>query len=168
MTQEDKELLLKDLCGRLPYGVKAEVTNTQGYHHDNIAKKGEKTIDTLKGFDSSYDCFTVYHNNPLDWGWTCSEIDIEDIKPYLFPLSSITEEQAIELFNIFGISLVDSVEENYIKVNEITGITFFFQNGFDVETHLDKLIDWLNKNHFDYRGLIEKGLAIDATGLNIY
>ena len=96
MTQTDKELLLKDLCARLPYGVKAEVTNTQGYHHENVAKKGEKTIDTLKGFDSSYNCFTVYHNNPLDWDWTCSEIDIEDIKPYLFPLSSMTEEQKNE------------------------------------------------------------------------
>jgi hypothetical protein len=42
MTQEEKLLLLKDLCSRLPYGIKAEVTNTQGYHHDNVAKKGEK------------------------------------------------------------------------------------------------------------------------------
>lgn len=88
-------------------------------------------------------------------------------KPYLFPLSSMSEEQAKELFNIFGL-VCPSTEEDYIKINECTGITFFLCQGFDVETHLDKLIDWLNKNHFDYRGLIPKGLANDATGLNIY
>jgi hypothetical protein len=64
--------------------------------------------------------------------------------------------------------LVDSIGADYIKINECTGITFFLNKGFDVETHLDKLIDWLNKNHFDWRGLIPMGLAIDATGLNIY
>ena len=143
MTQEDKELLLKDLCARLPYGVKAEVTNTQGYHHDNVAKKGEKTIDTLKGFDSSYNCFTIYHNNPLDWDWTCSEIDIEDIKPYLLPLSSMTEEQ----------------EEEYNNLNCYELGCF---------PHIEEALDYLIKNHFDYRGLIDKGLALDATYKNIY
>lgn len=154
MTQEDKELLLKDLCGRLPYGVKAEVTNTQGYHHDNVAKKGEKTIDTLKGFDSSYDCFTIYHNNPLDWDWTCNEIDIEDIKPYLLPMSSMTEEQKAELDRAI-------CEDGKEAMNAIFSNDKMFHTPW-------RATDWLNKNHFDYRGLIEKGLAIDATGLNIY
>ena len=139
MKQEEKEQLLKDLCGRLPYGVKIEVTNTQGYHHDNVAKKGEKTIDTLKGFDSSYNCFTIYHNNPLDWDWTCSEIEVEDIKPYLFPMSSMTEEQKVDM------------------IKSSCGI------GSD-----KNVFDWFNKNHFDYRGLIPLGSAIDATGLGIY
>lgn len=95
-----------------------------------------------------------------------SLIESEEIKPYLFPLSSITEKQSMELFKLFGINLTDSTD--YIKINECTGITFFLNKGFDVETHLNKLIDWFNSNHFDYRGLIEKGLAINATGLNIY
>lgn len=143
MTQKEKDLVLKDLCARLPYGVWAEAR--------------------LKCSSSST-------------SWLVDELLIRSFKrgtfdfykPYLFPLSSMTEKQAIELFNIFGISFVDSVGANYIKVNEVTGITFFFQNGFDVETHLDKLINWLNKNHIDWRGLIPMGLAIDATGLNIY
>ena len=148
MTQEEKDLLLKDLCSRLPYGVMVNIN-------------GEIDILTSVCNDDEYYFNFIEPDNSEGYS-------IEDIKPYLFPLSSITEEQAIELFNIFGISLVNSVGANYIKVNEITGITFFFQNGFDVETHFDKLINWLNKNHFDYRGLIPMGLAIDATDKNIY
>ena len=153
MTQEEKLLLLKDLCSRLPYGVKAEVTNTQGYHHDNVAKKGEKTIDTLKGFDSSHKCFTIYHDNPLDWDWTCSEIDIEDIKPYLFPLSSMTEEQKKEYDKI----IYRSIELHHREYSDIVEIDLF-----------DNLQEFYHKNHLDYRDLISMGLANDATGLNIY
>ena len=157
MTQEDKELLLKDLCARLNTNLVCSIYRTDDYgvgYRDEI----------LSGYCKGDIWYEFYFGDDCGIG-----IDnVSKIKPYLFPLSSMTEEQAIELFNIFGISLVDSVGANYIKVNEITGITFFFQNGFDVETHLDKLIDWLNKNHFDYRGLIEKGLALDATDKNIY
>ena len=149
MTQEDKELLLKDLCARLPYGVKMNHI-ADDEHSPKTLIGVAKDMITLEGL-GGYDCVVV-----------------EDYKPYLFPLSSITEEQSMELFKLFGINLVDSIGADYIKINECTGITFFLNKGFDVETHLDKLIDWLNKNHFDYRGLIEKGLAIDATGLNIY
>ena len=147
MTQEEKDLLLKALCARLPYGVKVESVFI------NPDTKEHKSCG-IEVFDAT------------------SILMIRDglgeFKPYLFPLSSITEEQSMELFKLFGINLVDSIGADYIKINECTGITFFLNKGFDVETHLDKLIDWLNKNHFDYRGLIEKGLAIDATGLNIY
>lgn len=132
MTEEDKALLLKDLSARLPYGVKIALKNNGSYHHENVAKKGDVTIDKLKGFTGSY--FNIYHNNPLDWDWYDDDIDIEDIKPYLFPMSEMTEEQ----YN------------QYVKYSAIESI------------------DWLNKNHFDYRGLIEKDLAIDATNLNVY
>ena len=149
MTQEDKELLLKDLCARLPYGVKM----------NHIANNDNEPI-TLIGI--AKDIITLEGNGGY------STENVEEFKPYLFPLSSMTEEQSMELFKLFGISLVDSIGTDYIKINECTGITFFLNKGFDVETHLDKLIDWLHKNHFDYRGLIEKSLALDATGLNIY
>lgn len=158
MTQENKELLLKDLCARLPYGVCVE--HTSGFrgtlHNITIHHMYDDN-------DNVYDaiCYTDFFGDNDD-------IYIEYFKPYLFPLSSMTEEQSMELFKLFGISLVDSIGADYIKINECTGITFFLNKGFDVETHLDKLIDWLNKNHFDYRGLIEKLLALDATGLNIY
>jgi hypothetical protein len=146
MIQKEKELLLRDLCSRLPYNplveYEGEDYNVLGIAHGRLVLCKPLMSHTL-------------NENPR----------IEEIKPYLFPLSSMTEEQAMELFKLFGISLVDS---DYIKINECTGITFFLNKGFDVETHLDKLIDWLNKNHFDWRGLIPMGLAIDATGLNIY
>lgn len=143
MTENEKDLLLKDLCARLPYKVKIAV-------NDKIEiLEGISALDTAAEYDS-----------------LCSS-NIEEVKPYLFPLSSITKEQAKRLFNKFDL-VCPSTEEDYIKINECTGITFFLSQGFDVEIHLDKLISWLNKNHFDYRGLIPMGLAIDATGLNIY
>lgn len=140
MTQEHEDLLLKDLCARLSYGV---ILNCCEIVNEPL------TLISYKGLVNN-------------------DYDIDEVKPYLYPLSSITEEQSIELFKLFGISLVDSIGADYIKINECTGITFFLDKGFDIETHLDKLIDWLNKNNFDYRELIPMDLAIDATGLNIY
>ena len=141
MTEEDRKLLLKDLSARLPYGVKIALKNNGSYHHDNVAKKGDITIDRLKGFNGNY--FSIRHTNPLDWDWYDDDIDIEDIKPYLFPLSSMTEEQKEEFDRLYTYDAL-IIEPQW------------------------KLIDWLNKNHFDYRGLIPMGLAIDATNKNIY
>ena len=80
-----------------------------------------------------------------------------EYKPYLFPLSSMTEEQKKYISNKWGIN-----EEFDFEIDPNWG-EYFVELGYTVE-----FIDWLNKNHFDYRGLINKGLAIDATGLNIY
>ena len=145
MTQQEKDLLLKDLCGRLPYGVKIALKNSVLYHHENVAKS-DVTIDRLKGFTGSY--FSIYHDNPLDWEWYENDIDVEDIKPYLFPLSSMTEEQEI-IYGDFVYAIVGS-------------------NPLETQKCINELYDWLNKNHFDWRGLIPMGLANDATGLNIY
>ena len=134
MTQNDKdlkELLLKDLCARLPYGVKVSC-----YDLDEEILK----CDTLEGVERSF--VTV---DGFQW-------EITDIKPYLFPLSSMTDEQKEEMVNK-GIA--------YYQVFDGIGRRFFFKEGYE-------LYDWLNKNHFDYRGLIEKSLAIDATNLEIY
>ena len=122
MTQEDKELLLKDLCARLPYGVKCRYSHIQ----DTI---NGKIID-----------INIFGRVNIDGGIK----DICDIKPYLFPLSSMNLGQRIEYSQtliIFNETQCSQTSESY---------------------------DWLNKNHFDYRGLIEKGLANDATGKNIY
>lgn len=163
MEKDLKELLLKDLCSRLPYGVKLQhVKNT-----DSIVELYSIDLD-------DFYCkiqFYTYKGKALtasDEGKLLKPGGMLRYKPCLFPMSSMTEEQSMELFKLFVISSVDSIGANYIKINECTGITFFLDKGFNVETHLDKLIDWLNKNHFDYRGLIPIGLAIDATGLNIY
>ena len=123
MKQEDKELLLKDLCARLPYGVKVKTNNIHILRLGTHTRVGEYVTDV-----------------------------IEPCKPYLFPLSSMTEEQKEEMVNK-GIA--------YYQVFDGIGRRFFFKEGYE-------LYDWLNKNHFDYRNLINKNLAIDCTNLNIY
>lgn len=125
MLQEHKELLLKDLCARLPYKVKISIPELF------TNKEQVETLNEIfKGNDD------LYRVND-------SGIFIEYIKPYLFPLSSMTEEQ----------------EEEYNDLNNYELGCF---------PHTEKALDYLLKNHFDYRYLIDEGLAIDATGLNIY
>ena len=137
MTQEDRELLIKDLSARLPYGVKAEYKN--------------------EIFGIEY-VSPMYEEVKLDTHETWT-VDVSDIKPYLFPLSrlnSLTDEQKKTLK-----VLCDWNDEEA----DAQSILVLYQKHFVMKTDV---IDWLNENHFDYRGLIEKGLAIDATGLNIY
>lgn len=123
MKIEEQDLLLKDLCGRLPYWVKC-VAISDGY------------IGCISSIESQYGVVT------FDDG---RQEEICDIKPYLFSLSSMTEEQ-------YG----EYTDMGYSVTERWWSMANYHQ------------IDWCNKNHFDYRGLIEKGLAIDATGLNIY
>ena len=132
MTQEDKELLLKDLCARVPYGVKFVIDN------------GLNNVRTLIGIgeDIPYEDWQM-----CAYARGISAIPIEEIKQYLFPMSSMTEEQNAELMELM------------YKADTPFGAIF--------SENID-YFDWLNKNHFDYRGLIEKGLAIDATNKNIY
>ena len=127
MTQEDKELLLKDLCARLPYNVICQVEFKENgkYNSKVMLLSGIFTDDayfTTKGG-------SIYSN---------------EYKPYLFPLSSMTEEQ----------------KQEYQHITE----RWMYDSSYSISDS----IDWLNVHHFDYRGLIENGLAIDATGLNIY
>lgn len=144
MNQEDKELLLKDLCARLPYGVKL-------WHESYV------DLITLHSIDATH-CGVEISIDSSDSGtpWWNS---IEQVKPYLFPLSSMTEEQRNELKSLLRPLVLKSLDEEY---EDIEFPTLISTNPSVVE------IDYYNMNHFDYRGLIEKGLAIDATGLNIY
>ena len=149
MKQEDKDLLLQDLCARLPYGVKCQIKGEEDFEPLKL-----KSFIQGKGF-YAFD-FYIKENSSL----TFKELD--EFKPYLFPLSSMTEEQKIECIKGTDIEL-----DEY---NEIWS-TFPISNSDIVLTNLNNwlnVINWLNKNHFDYRGLIEKGLAIDCTNLNIY
>lgn len=123
MTQEDKDLLIKDLCVRLPYGVK-------GIVEDGIKVTTPSDWPVEKSIEFSMRYMVIKN----EW------------KPYLFPLSSMTEEQCKELRKLINTGQNDNNE----FMRSLCRIEFY------------------NKNHFDYRGLIEKGLAIDATGLNIY
>ena len=156
MKQEEKDLLLKDLCARLPYGVKAYVKNWSKL--DRKWYEGIYTIDTV--------CPSL--NDILVTSERCSVqvilgYDDYEIKPYLFPLSSMTEEQKYDFYCRFI--------ENDCDFEDFK--EFYLDNGMwhELLTSVDDveaIIDWFNKNHFDYRGLIPMGLANDATGLNIY
>lgn len=148
MRTENKELLLRDLCGRLPYGVKCE--NFNHVYGKNIFK-----VTDIR--DNGYICGTI--NNQHGW----AVFDPLELKPYLFPMSSITEEQ-YESLRESGI--LSNCSHSYEYVNPyVHGVSFIFK---EFKTYSLELIEWLNKHHFDYHGLIEKGLAIDATNLNIY
>ena len=146
MKQEDKILLVKDLCSRLPYGVRVchMASEFSGVLHNiSVLHMYEGNSDSDK-YDSIVD-YVAY--------------EIEEFKPYLFPLSSISSEQLKEVSEILGKDV--EIFDNYLNIVEHTRNTFSY-------LELDALFDWFNKNHFDYRNLIEKGLAIDCTNLNIY
>ena len=153
MTQENSnQLLLKDLCVRLPYHIRVKV-----WLKDGTTEEGTLDLEHNYG-DVLRDAF--YYNK------------IVKIKPYLRSMSSMTEEEAKELSILYDIKDILS-----IKITD-EYIDFEVDDGFgSIETRTiwyDEIIssietfDWLNKNNFDYRGLIPMGLAIDATNLNIY
>ena len=149
MTQEHKELLLKDLTARLPYGVKFMCN---------------KNIYTAKGLD-----LIVADEGDWEYAVTAKDtapIEIDFIKPYLFPLSSMTDKQAKEIQKITG-------NPDYACIIIKTDGLELWLNSTDTDPTicLDAIFevqDYLNKNHFDYRNLINKNLAIDCTNLNIY
>lgn len=137
MTQEQKNLLLKDLCARLPYGVKVRC---------DFGLDGEITeISRTKN--------NLYYCKYLD----CKEgyCYIESLKPYLFPLSSITEEQEKELSKL-GVSYGE-----YALHDDTRGLGIMVDEAY-------VFFEFCYKHHIDFLGLIEIGLAIDATGKNIY
>lgn len=123
MTQEDKELLLKDLCARLPYGF---VVHRYSDNRDIVESNG---IDFFAHF--------------LEYS------EGEDFKPYLRPMSSMTEEEKREYQ-----SLQDTACSYHYEFGDIVDDFLYFDN--------DVSLDYLNSIHIDYRGLIEKGLALEA------
>ena len=141
MKQEDKDLLVKDLCSRLPYGV--QMNHIADNKHQPATLIGiAKYMITLQS----------------SCGYSTS--DIEDYKPYLFPLSSMTNEQLEEL----------GIERDKDTLLLAQGLRRIGEGDKSLKGKLIayNAIDWLNAHHFDYRGLLEKGLAIDCTNLNIY
>ena len=131
MTNEEKDLLLKDLCARLPYGVK--VLCLRDFNHEwynlEMVDIGDNEV-----YVTAYEPYTNRY------------VKIEEVKPYLFPMSSMTEEQTEELIKLINTGQNDNNE----FMRSLCRIEFY------------------HVNHFDYRGLIPLGLAIDATDLNIY
>lgn len=140
MTQSERDLLIKDLCSRLPYGVKIQISIWD--YNDKMTTEEDATLYSVNmdGY-----CETVEYD---------AEISVEEITPYLFPLSSMTEEQKVEFDKMAELDIEYTITQ--IKndaPNWTSGLNRF---------------NWLLKNHFDVYGLIPMSLANDATGLNIY
>ena len=136
MTQEEKELLLKDLSARLTYGVKAYVRNWSKL--DRKYYEGVYTVESIHpSLNTVLACSDKFSVEVL------IGYDDYEIKPYLIPMDMMTEEQKEEFDRLYTYDAL-IIEPQW------------------------ELIDWLNRNHFDYRGLIEKELALDASYLNIY
>ena len=140
MTQEEKDLLFKNLCARLPYHTRVKV-----WLKDGTTEEGALDLEHNYG-DVLRDAF--YYDK------------IVKIKPFLFPLSSMTEEQLFEVQEILG--------KNEIEIGD--GFLSIIDSGRNTITYLEILavLEWFYKNHFDVNNLIPMGLAIDATKLNIY
>lgn len=139
MIQEDKELLIKDICARLPYGVKL------GFY---ASATKQTYICTLLGLEPQEDEPVIAKTENGSFYMLAG-----NVKPYLFPLSSMTKEQRKEYEWIIYRNIELHCERYY--------------NVIDID-EFDCLMDFYHKYHFDYRGLIPAGLAVDATGLNIY
>lgn len=123
MEKEHKDLVITDLCGRLPHKVIVEFVSYKGEEKPWVGELSCKDLD-----------------------YFIHDVGFVEIKPYLFPISSMTAEQRREythIANMYG----------NLAATQLSGTT---------------IQDWFDKNHLDYRGLIPKGLAKDATGLNIY
>ena len=143
MTLEDKELLIKDLCARLPYNVICQV------EYKGNGKYKSKVM-LLSGIFTDEAYFTTKGGS----------IYSNEYKPYLFPLSSMTKEQLFEVQKILGKNEIE-IEDGFLRIIDAERNTL---------TYLEILavLEWFYKNHFDVNNLISMGLAIDATNLNIY
>lgn len=138
----DRLLLQKDLLGRLPYDVKVQIEDF------------DIDVDTIRYIDIEENM--IQPNEINDY------IDIIYIKSYLRPLSSMTEKERDEIDRLnkpnggdYIVQLSRDKQELYNNFSKVVDFKY-----------INKIYDWLNERHFDYRGLIEKGLAIEVTEEN--
>lgn len=140
MTQEDKQLLLTDLCARLPYSAFVQLME--------------------KFDDEDFEHFREIHNLSTYDIELFNSGEISNIKPYLRPMSSMTEEEREELKELTAADIVTNSGFGY---KNLIGMCFGM-----MYIDCQELIDWLNKKMFDHRGLIPKGLAISTEVFNPY
>ena len=170
MTKEENSLLLKDLCARLPYDVicywriGSELTLNLTEYNGQLTCINKVEIEDSS--DYYYDCYFNVCNDSNGNSFQNEDVPIEIVKPYLRPLSSMNEEEAKELSILYGLKDILSVKvtSDYIDVIVDDGVcsTETRTIWYDEIISSIKIFDWLNANYFDYRGLIEKGLALEA------
>ena len=152
MTQEDKDLLIKDLCARLNTKLVCSIyrIDDQGIGYRNEILYGYCNIDGWNEFYFGEDCGISIN-------------DVSKIKPYLRPMSSMTEEEFAKLKE-YG-----RLEYNNLDLVSFQNGTYkmldFYLSGVPSGAVI-RVFDWLNKYHFDYRDLIQMGLAIAVTKEN--
>ncbi len=158
MNEKEKDLLIKDICARIPYNVvgKCEIDASYDTSFDTVFQT-HKFNAVVFGIKEDLLFVTPLIEDSDEQTFAEEEVadgvSILDFKPYLFPISSMTDEQKKEYENVC------ELDTEILEKHTMDGAPF---------PALYNSQDWLNKNHFDYRGLIPMGLANDATELNIY
>ena len=130
MEQEEKSLLIRDLCARFPYGVQTLEDLDKKFDGGVVGELAAIVPYTGKKYNIQGPLF--YQKGSM------TPVTIEEIRPYLRPMSSMTEAER-------------TIYEDLI-----------YCDGYTKFDTYDKVVDWLNSNHFDYRGLIPMGLALEA------
>ena len=151
LLNSGKELLLKDLCARLPYGVKCS------FGVDDTVYEITGINPTCCG---ASEIQATHIKSSIN-----GDFRLNSCKPYLFPLSSMTEEQLNDFYATIRPVIEEALDAYKDDKTEYEGerpITLK-----DIKTDI-VAVNWMLKNHFDMNGLIPMGLAVDAIGLNIY
>lgn len=155
MTQENIELLATDISARVKYGVKVQLT------------ENEETMEKYKLHLQGYPlkpklvfAFITYASTIFGSKYRLNLqgdiVRLEDCQPYLRPMSSMTKEEKEELSHLLP-------KDWSVEIDKLNN--FYFDTSPSIFMEIDvflNIIDWLNAHHFDYRGLIEKGLALEA------
>ena len=134
-------MLLKDLCARLPYGVKGKVETTDG-NGKEIKDEGVINSVFINEHGAAYICIEGM------------EYELDDVKPYLRPMGSMTEEEKCQFR--------DFVDWDYDCNWKANTLEELLNGNRIISRYVFELFDWLNACHFDYRGLIPMGLALEA------
>ena len=172
MTQEEKDLLLKDLCARLPYGVICHWSTVSELTLNLTENNGLLTSINkvnIEGSNESYwDCYFDCNGSNGN-SFQNEDIQIEIVKPYLRSMSSMTKLEIDDFKATTGVFTYYPGHKIYDYIpmfdNDNTPFSTFDDDKVFYQVkpdHVISCINWLNAHHFDYRGLIEKGLALEA------